>query len=77
MNKFLMFGDNMEISVLDMKKEIEEIYERLEKVTPVDFDCGSLCGEACCVYDLKNPEEELALYLLPGEELMYEDTIMG
>ena len=74
MNKFLMFGDNMEISVLDMKKEIEEIYERLEKVTPVDFDCGSLCGEACCVYDLKNPEEELALYLLPGEELMYEDS---
>ena len=74
MNKFLMFGDNMEISVLDMKKAIEEIYERLEKVTPVDFDCGSLCGEACCVYDLKNPEEELALYLLPGEELMYEDS---
>ena len=60
MNKFLMFGDNMEISVLDMKKEIEEIYERLEKVTPVDFDCGSLCGEA--------------LYLLPGEELMYEES---
>ena len=47
MNKFLMFGDNMEISVLDMKKTIEEIYKKLDTVTPVDFDCGSLCGEAC------------------------------
>ena len=64
----------MEIGASQMKKTIEEIYKKLDTVTPVDFDCGSLCGEACCVYDLKNPEEELALYLLPGEELMYEES---
>ena len=64
----------MKIGASDMKKAIEKIYKKLDSVTPVDFDCGSLCGEACCVYDLKNPEEELALYLLPGEELMYEES---
>ena len=34
----------MEITAREMKKSIERIYERLEKVTPVDFDCGKLCG---------------------------------
>lgn len=70
----MIWGEEMKIGASDMKKAIEEIYKKLDSVTPVDFDCGSLCGEACCVYDLKNPEEELALYLLPGEELMYEDS---
>ena len=40
----------MKIGASDMKKAIEEIYKKLDSVTPVDFDCGSLCGEACCVY---------------------------
>ena len=58
-----------------MKKSIEKIYDRLDKVSPVDFDCGKLCGEICCVYDSEEyPNEDLALFLLPGEELMYEDS---
>lgn len=65
----------MEITADEMKKSIERIYERLDEVTPVDFDCGKLCGEVCCVYDAEDyRNEELALYLLPGEELMYEDS---
>lgn len=65
----------MEISADEMKKTIQKIYERLDKVSPVDFDCGQLCGEVCCVYDEEDyRNEELALYLLPGEELMYEDS---
>lgn len=65
----------MLITADEMKKTMEEIYERLDKVTPVDFDCGKLCDEVCCVYDRKeNPGEELILYLMPGEELMYEDS---
>ncbi len=65
----------MEISALEMKKSIKKIYERLDEVTPVDFDCGKLCGEVCCVYDEDNNHtEELVLYLLPGEELMYKDS---
>ncbi|MBQ6444657.1 MAG: hypothetical protein IJJ11_08300 [Methanosphaera sp.] len=65
----------MMITADEMKKTMEEIYERLDKVSPVDFDCGNLCGEICCVYD-KNQDatEELMLYLMPGEELMYEDS---
>lgn len=47
----------------------------MDEVTPVDFDCGRLCGEVCCVYDdgeCRN--KDLVLYLLPGEELMYDDS---
>lgn len=65
----------MEITAEEMKKSIKRIYERLDEVSPVDFDCGKLCDEVCCVYDAnKTHEEELVLYLLPGEELMYEDS---
>ena len=53
----------MEITASEMKKSIERIYKRLDKVTPVDFDCGKLCGEVCCVYDAEDyRNEELALY---------------
>lgn len=65
----------MEITASKMKKSIKRIYEKLDKVSPVNFDCGKLCGEICCVYDSEDyRNEELALYLLPGEELMYEDS---
>lgn len=65
----------MEITAEEMKKSIKRIYDRLDEVSPVDFDCGKLCDEVCCVYDSKDcPNDELALYLLPGEELMYEDS---
>lgn len=65
----------MEITAEEMKKSMQKIYDRLDTVSPVDFDCGQLCGEICCVagndeYDYDN----LVLYLLPGEELMYEDS---
>lgn len=65
----------METSADEMKENIKKIYKRLDQVSPVDFDCGKLCGEVCCVYDAEDyHNEDLALYLLPGEELMYEDT---
>lgn len=65
----------MEITAEEMKKSIQKIYETLDKVTPVDFDCGTLCGEVCCVYDEgEYRNKDLVLYLLPGEELMYEDS---
>ena len=67
--------DNMEITAQEMKRTIQKIYQRLDEVTPVDFDCWKLCGEVCCVYDADETHtEELVLYLLPGEELMYEDS---
>ena len=57
----------MEITAEEMKKSIERIYKRLDEVSPVDFDCGKLCSEVCCVYDAEDyRNEELALYLLPA-----------
>ncbi|RAP53861.1 MAG: hypothetical protein BZ137_05425 [Methanosphaera sp. rholeuAM130] len=64
----------MLICAEEMKKTMKEIHERLDKVSPVDFDCGTLCGEVCCVYDKEHSDEELMLYLMPGEELLYEDN---
>ncbi|OED30378.1 hypothetical protein [Methanosphaera sp. WGK6] len=64
----------MEISAEEMKRSIQKIYDMLDEVSPVGFDCGTLCGEICCVYDDDCSDEKVALYLLPGEELMYEDS---
>lgn len=65
----------LQITQEEMKESIKRIYERLDKVSPVNFDCGELCGEVCCVYDEgEYMNQDLVLYLLPGEELMYEES---
>ena len=51
------------------KKEYEEIYEMLDKVSPVDFDCGKICGAACC-QDIYG--EDMGMYLLPGEDKVHD-----
>lgn len=58
-----------------MEKEIiKEIYEKLDKVSPVNFDCGKLCNEICCIYDEEDySNEDLAIYLLPGEESIIKE----
>lgn len=58
-----------------MKKEIiRKIYNELNQVNPVDFDCGKLCGEICCVYDDEDYQnDDLAIYLLPGEESVIKE----
>lgn len=59
------------------KKDFEEIYNMLEKVSPVDFDCGVLCSCICCTcsgtddVNENSEENEMGLYLLPGEESMF------
>jgi hypothetical protein len=65
----------MDSSTEEIRKSIEKIHERLDEVSPVDFDCEKLCGEICCVFDSEEyPNDDLALFLMPGEELMYEDS---
>ena len=46
------------------KAEYEDIYRLLDSVNPVPFDCGRICGAACC--DIEG--EDLGIYLFPGEE---------
>lgn len=43
-------------------------YRLLEDVTPLPVDCGALCEAACCQ---SSGDEEMGMYLFPGEEVMY------
>ena len=62
---------NMEIS----KEQIKKIHKVLNRVSPVDYDCGKLCGEICCLYDDEDySNDDLIIYLLPGEEALYENS---
>lgn len=53
------------------------IYRLLDKVSPLNEDCGKLCNCACCtgggsVDDINDEDEfELGIYLLPGEEKVF------
>ncbi len=65
------------------KEEYEEIYQELNRVSPIEGDCGRLCQAACCQSDSSYAEEienkdfeeeaELGMYLLPGEEALLEE----
>ncbi|NLD20290.1 MAG: hypothetical protein GX663_08630 [Clostridiales bacterium] len=39
-------------------------------VSPVHFDCGSLCGAACCTCTSEE-KDSMGIYLLPGEEKLF------
>ncbi len=61
-----------------MNKQTEIIlsaYSLLEDITPVKYDCGSLCGSLCCQNNGKDGET-LGMWLLPFEREVlksYED----
>ena len=62
------------------------IYRLLDTVSPVDYDCGRLCGAACCTSTYEpddidfsadgdeNADSYMGLYLLPGEEQVFDET---
>jgi len=50
------------------KSTYRAIYRLLDRVSPVPFDCGCICGAACCQ---AGEQEKLGLYLLPGEEKVH------
>lgn len=58
------------------KSTYKAIYRLLDRVSPVDFDCGKLCGAACCTCGGDSAQEdgldyEMGIYLLPGEEKIF------
>lgn len=58
------------------KSTYKAIYRLLDRVDVVNYDCGLLCGAACCNCegDSSNPEAddyEMGIYLLPGEEKLF------
>lgn len=60
------------------KSEYQAIYRLLDKVSPLDFDCGVLCGSVCCGADESGwldddgHELDMGIYLLPGEEKIHD-----
>lgn len=43
-----------------------QLYRLFDEVTPLDIDCGQLCGKSCC------SGEDSGMLLFPGEEAVYE-----
>ena len=68
------------------KTTYRAIYKLLDLVSPVDFDCGILCGAACCLCDYEpedieytaagdeNADKYMGLMLLPGEEKVFDKS---
>lgn len=54
-----------------------ELYKKIDAVSPVPFDCGTLCEKACCGvkdYDRAVAEDSMGIYLYEGEaELLKEE----
>lgn len=60
------------------------IYRLLDRVNPIDGDCGSLCGAECCTCSYEpeeidfhgegdvNADEYMGLFFLPGEEKIHQ-----
>lgn len=53
------------------KSTWKAIYRLLNMVSPVDYDCGKLCGAACCTCSGSLDDEEMGIYLYPGEEKVH------
>lgn len=59
------------------KDTFKAIYRLLDRVSPINGDCGLLCGSICCVCDKEenlgknNDEPAMGIYLLPGEEKIF------
>lgn len=66
------------------KRTYKAIYRLLDRVNPIDGDCGSLCDAACCTCTYEpedfefnsdgdeNADNYMGIYLLPGEEAVFE-----
>ncbi len=56
---------------MHISKLYKSIYDFYGDTTPLPFDCGKLCGGACCESD---ENEETGMYLFPGEEELFKNN---
>ena len=52
--------------IMDNIRKWEAVYRLLDHVNTREFDCGTLCGQACC-RNTALSEEDMGIYLFPGE----------
>ncbi len=57
---------------MDDIRKWEAIYRLLNHVETEVFDCGTLCGSACCV--CKDATNDVGIYLFPGEHLLLRES---
>ena len=59
------------------KREYEAIYRLLDKVSPLEYDCGKLCGAACCTTERNG--ERAGCSAAAGEDAgsEWEESDMG
>lgn len=50
------------------KEVFQQIYDLLNSVNHVPYDCGTLCQKACC----RRSEPGMGIYLLPNEHLVLQ-----
>lgn len=55
-------------SEMKYKRLYNKVLKKLGNVTPLQFDCGKLCGAKCC-----SGTENDGMLLFPGEEYLYHD----
>lgn len=55
-------------------EQYRTIYEMLDRVNPVPYDCGASCASVCCRDDSFVSGEEPYIYLLPGEKEYLESA---
>lgn len=59
--------------MIDKVSFYENLYAHLYDVTPLEGDCGALCGARCC----QDSEEASGMYLYPGERALYKNSTGG
>ena len=52
------------------KRTYRAIYRLLDRVSPMPFDCGTICGAACCT--VAKYDDSLGIMLLPGEDKVHD-----
>ena len=55
------------------KRTYKAIYRLLNRVSPLDSDCGKLCDAACCTVEREGEgDSDMGIYLLPGEDKIHD-----
>lgn len=61
---------------MDNDKKIIQTYKAayrlLDRYSPLDGDCGLMCSAACCMSASGCHDEEMGIYMLPGEDFIHD-----